>query len=273
MGKAKNAFALIAALAALLLPADDSHAVFEKPPEPSCIKCHRDNDEEKFRAPVALWAESVHAEAGNTCDGCHGGNPSIEDEEAMSEENGFLGVPKEGQIVGFSGKCHQELSKNFMRSQHGELEVRNCVNCHGSHAIKRISLEIISEDNCTECHEYDNPKHLKEILQNLHDKFNDSKEKMKSITGLPTNTIGKEFDKNLKKLRQVRMIIHTFDLEFIEKEAADIEESFDETAAEVGRLLDITAERKIIGYVTVSIFILLALTAFFYNRQLHHSEE
>lgn len=259
-----RAFFMLAA-AALVFAAPAS-ATFKKEAPNSCIDCHKGLEDARLREPVALWSASVHAEVGNTCDGCHGGNPADTAKSSMAKENNFYAAPKKNEIVQFCGKCHKELSENFMKSEHGTTGEQTCIGCHGSHTIRRISIDIINEEKCSECHDYDEAEKLKNILQGLHGKFQESKSKAKRITGLPTEPLNKELDKVWTKLRQVRMISHTFDIPKVETFAQKTGESIDQVDIEITRLLDVVRERKIWGYAAVALFALLALSSYFYNK-------
>ena len=240
-----------------IFPAPDFALPTEMVKDNSCVNCHRTLDEERLKLPVALWAGSVHAEVGNTCDTCHGGDPKVATVEAMSKDAGYLGAPEEDETVAFCGKCHQELAGRFLTSQHGSLEALTCINCHGTHTIKRISTEIINRDRCTECHEFDEPQKLLTTLRSLHENFTVTKNRLKDIKSLPTLRIDAELDKTRKKLRQVRMITHTFDIPLIQEEADSIEKRLKKTALEIDRLYDMEKQRKLLGFIAVPIFILL----------------
>ena len=257
--------ALISVL--LIFPAPGLAESAKTETENSCINCHRTLDDDRLKLPVALWSGSVHAEVGNTCNTCHGGDPADATVDSMSKEAGFLAVPKEDETVAFCGKCHQELAGRFLTSQHGTLEVITCLYCHGTHAIKRISVDIINRDRCMECHEYDKPEKLLTILRSLHENFTVVKNRLKIITGLPTLRIDSELDRTRKKLRQVRMIAHTFDIPLIQEEAGSIEKRLQKTALEIDRLYGMEKQRKLLGFIAVPIFILLAAATLLYNRE------
>ena len=247
--------------------ANPAFATFKKDTANSCINCHQSLPDPRLSQPAKLWANSVHAEVGNTCDGCHGGNPEDTTMAAMSKENNFYSAPKEDEIAQFCGKCHRELADNFMTSAHGLTGAQNCIGCHGSHTIRRISIDIINENTCTQCHDYTQPEKLKTVLQTLHGKFQTSKNKVNQITGFPTESLNKDLDKVWTQLRQVRMISHTFDIEKIQASAEKVETSLKQTNTEIDRLLDLAVSRKHWGYIAVAVFTFLALCIHLYNKQ------
>ena len=241
-------------------------AAFQEPFKNSCITCHRDLPDERLSRPVTLWASSVHAEVGNTCDGCHGGDPNDPKETAMSDGQQFYLGPKEEEVTGFCGKCHQELSEYFQQSAHWATGMQNCIQCHGTHTVQRISIEIINPEKCGACHDYESADKLKAVLLHLHDRFEDSKEKILQIRGLPTQPLEDELGKVWKQLRQVRMVSHTFDMTRIEKRAEEVQTLMQTMESEIARLEDIGLERKFLGLGLIGLFVALAITTWLYNR-------
>ena len=59
--------------------------VFAQEEESSCISCHREMGEDLAK-PVELWQESIHKKNGISCHNCHGGNPKVQDMNAMNPE-------------------------------------------------------------------------------------------------------------------------------------------------------------------------------------------
>ena len=126
--------------------------------ESTCVTCHSElDDDEELIAPVHAMRVDLHAERGISCHDCHGGDPTSDDEDgAMDEEGGFVGIPGRAEQPEFCGRCHSDAA--YMRqynpglrldqvalywtSRHGELlssqgdaNVATCVDCHGAHGI------------------------------------------------------------------------------------------------------------------------------------------
>jgi hypothetical protein len=258
--------ALLFGLALVCLRPGTAEAAFEEPLKNSCIACHRDLAVEQLSRPVTLWASSVHAEVGNTCDGCHGGDPNDLTEKSMSDGNHFYRGPKEGEVTGFCGKCHQELSEYFKQSAHWTTGTQNCIQCHGTHTVQRISIEIIDPEKCGTCHEYESADKLKSVLLGLHDRFGTSREKIKNIQGLPTQPLENEMDKVWSQLRQVRMVSHTFDMTRINKKAEEVKSLMTTMESEIARLEGIEQERKLLGWGLIALFAALSIATWLYNR-------
>ena len=247
-------------------------AAFDEPVKNSCITCHRDLAVERLNRPVTLWGSSVHAEVGNTCDGCHGGDPNDPTEKAMSDGNRFYLGPKEEEVTGFCGKCHQELSEFFKESAHWATGTQNCIQCHGTHTIQRISMDIINPEKCGACHDYALADKLKLVLLSLHDRFGASKDKIEKIKGLPTQPLEKELGKVWNQLRQVRMVSHTFDVNRIEKKSEEVKALMTEMESEIARLENMEEDRKLLGMGLIALFIALSIATYMLNRTEKKSE-
>lgn len=128
----------------------------------SCVTCHNgEMFDAQAHAKIAKFKDDVHAQAGLSCEDCHGGNPA-ETTDPMAamdpkfKANPFVGAPKRADIPTFCGKCHS--SADFMKrynpaarvdavteyksSVHGQLlakgdpNVATCIDCHSVHNIK-----------------------------------------------------------------------------------------------------------------------------------------
>ncbi len=254
-------------LTLVILSSANSEAAFQSGVDNSCIQCHSKLDDPRLVQPFQQWRESVHAEVGNTCDGCHGGNPQDATMESMSATNKFLSAPKKGEIVAFCGKCHQELAQNFENGFHGAMGEPTCIDCHGAHTIHRISIDIIQPEKCTSCHEYDSPQRLKNILQDLHDSFQSAQTELDQIKGFPLKTLKSNLKNVWNQLRHVRMVAHTFDLDQIEEEALTVKGLLAETEKEIYKLTETSQNRKIWGTLAVGLFLLLFALTYFYNKE------
>jgi hypothetical protein len=140
-----------------------------------CLACHIESD----LLPEGFIKEDIHMKHGLSCAGCHGGNPALEDEDAaMSQEEGFIGVPQKKDLPGFCGRCHSDIdfmrqyqpriptdqvqqyatSIHGMKLQQGDEKVANCASCHTAHAIlpavdARSSVNALRVPSmCNQCH-------------------------------------------------------------------------------------------------------------------------
>ncbi len=154
----------------------------------SCYECHVELDNKQAEISQ-IWLESVHGDAGITCAECHGGNPTSDEmKESMSPEYGFMGVPARKDTPALCGECHSDPDRmrqynlstdqysKYLTSVHGsklksgDYSVAICVDCHGSHNVKKASdpsaaVYVLNiPELCASCHsdielmeEYDIP--------------------------------------------------------------------------------------------------------------------
>jgi predicted CXXCH cytochrome family protein len=120
-----------------------------------CFKCHLDLDDAK----ATLFKTDIHHLKGISCSGCHGGDASSDDMEvAMSEEKGFVGVPKKDKRYMVCSNCHSDADKmkrygsklptnqfeklkisvHFQPSFDNKGPMADCITCHSVHDIKSV---------------------------------------------------------------------------------------------------------------------------------------
>ncbi|HMB71086.1 MAG TPA: cytochrome c3 family protein, partial [bacterium] len=136
---------------ALVLPASA-----ELPAGDACAECHLELDDEAVDVSLFFIADA-HGRAGLSCADCHGGDRTMEDEdEAMSEDAGFVGAPGRLEIPDFCGRCHSDpdymrgfdpnlpvdqltlyrTSLHGQKNLEGDANVATCVDCHRAHDIR-----------------------------------------------------------------------------------------------------------------------------------------
>jgi len=140
-----------------------------------CVACHTEND----NLPEGYLATDIHMKPGLSCSGCHGGDPTSDDQDvAMSAKAGFVGVPTRAQMPDFCGKCHSNIefmrryqpriatdqvsqyatSVHGQRLKQGDKKVAVCTSCHTSHSIlpasdARSSVYAVNVPaTCNHCH-------------------------------------------------------------------------------------------------------------------------
>lgn len=148
-------------------------AAAPKPAVDQCYACHSEQE----TPAAATYKNDVHHAVGVSCAGCHGGDPTSDDQDtAMSRAKGYIGVPKKDQIPAVCGKCHgpgqsalqtryklDNVLADFKESVHGRALAGNakgpqCVSCHGVHEIARVKdarspvhpIHVV--DTCAKCH-------------------------------------------------------------------------------------------------------------------------
>ena len=182
---------VLAALVGIVVAQDDGHG------DNQCIVCHTDED----YMPEDYFEDDIHLRVGLGCVGCHGGDPTSDDEDvAMSEEAGFVGVPSKEEIPEFCGKCHSDI--NFMReyrpriatdqvaqyytSFHGQRllegdhKVADCTSCHTAHSILEANdarstvYPLNVPATCAHCHADADYMASYSIPTNQYAKYKDS---------------------------------------------------------------------------------------------------
>ncbi len=151
-----------------------------------CFICHRDIGADE----AAAYVNDVHYKAGVTCADCHGGDPTIEDQDAaMDPKKGYIGVPKPSAIPEICGKCHgpgktafktqfhlDDVMDQFMSSVHGRAlsesnDGPSCISCHGIHNIVDVNSKASPvyptnvTKTCAKCHS--NPDYIKKFNPGL----------------------------------------------------------------------------------------------------------
>jgi hypothetical protein len=149
----------------------------------NCLGCHSEWEDGES-APTKRWPYDVHNQADLTCVDCHGGDPGLEDMDAVRSSRGYRGVPKTAQIPGFCGRCHSDAAYmkkfnpslpvdqvvKYKTSRHGQLlekgdtMVATCISCHSVHDIGKAGSPRSSTYHmnipklCASCHS--DPVHM-----------------------------------------------------------------------------------------------------------------
>ena len=148
------------------------------PPGDECVACHLDVEE----LPEDFLEFDVHLKEGLSCVGCHGGDPTTDDDElAKAPGTGFIGIPSKADIPHLCGECHSDTAfmhdaqpsihtdqeEQYYTSVHGQklLEgnqnVADCGSCHTAHGIlpandARSSVYALNvPETCQTCHSDD----------------------------------------------------------------------------------------------------------------------
>ena len=154
-----------------LLPASDPKSRVHHTNIPAtCGACHSQKfamEKSGLRVQtVASYQESVHghavangSEKAAVCTDCHGTHEILDAKDSKSSIFKF-NVPLT------CGKCHDQISKEFQQSIHGQAIARAnwqapvCTDCHGIHSIKAhndpnspVSAQNVAQATCARCHE------------------------------------------------------------------------------------------------------------------------
>lgn len=166
---------VLAILFAFVVVGVNAQQEIQLPETDQCAICHKELE----ILPEDFSEYDAHLTAGLSCSGCHGGNPNSEDMEvAMSEEEGFVGVPSKKEIPKFCGKCHSDINimrefrpristdqvEQYYTSVHGiklkkgDKKVADCTSCHTAHSIlpandsRSTVYPLNVPETCKHCH-------------------------------------------------------------------------------------------------------------------------
>ena len=153
-------------------------AAAEAQKKDSCVECHT-RLEGRLAEPAKGAASDIHHARGLSCNDCHGGDPTADDQAAAKDpRKGYQGRPAPADIPSFCAKCHGDayLMKRFnpslrvdqrqeyLTSVHGrrllagDQKVATCVSCHGVHGIRAVADPLSSvhplnvAETCGKCH-------------------------------------------------------------------------------------------------------------------------
>jgi nitrate/TMAO reductase-like tetraheme cytochrome c subunit len=210
-----------------------------------CVSCHvSEQIKAEYRQIPDEWRKSWHYENGVSCNDCHGGDP--EDElMAMAPERGFIGVPSEGDIPEFCGKCHIGILENYLESGHGiALKEKGfgptCVTCHGSHGIQKANIEIINETRCSMCHGYERARTMKAALLVTENRLNEAEKALHRLAKRGVYT--EKYQKTLFRVQaEFRTLFHSVDVDLVKQRTDEFTESvgeLDKTLAAAFKELD-----------------------------------
>lgn len=212
-------------------------------------------------APVAQWRGSVHERNGITCAGCHGGDPTLAGMDAMSPEKGFRGAPAPREAPEFCGRCHFRVKEEYLESAHGEALGKGgpqCVTCHGAHAVKEATHEIINRERCTACHEYGRADEIKGALIRTDDRIARIEERIRRFHRVGYDT--EELENRLFQIRNAfHGLFHTVDVEKVRSHTDEFGDRLSGLEQGLEALRRAEAGRRLLGSVIVGMLALLTV--------------
>ncbi len=143
----------------------------------TCLDCHSVLDP-PLQVTAEQFAQDIHSQKGLNCASCHGGNPTKDDQDAMSKESGFKGKIERSQVPALCGSCHSDGAymrkynpslrtdqlSQYKTSVHGKLfakgdtKVAVCTDCHSVHDLRPASdtrskvHPLNVAQTCARCH-------------------------------------------------------------------------------------------------------------------------
>lgn len=236
--------------------------------ETVCVQCHA-TQTGRIAKPVELWRKSIHAENGINCNHCHGGDPADAD-NAMSPARGFLGKPVETGIPGFCGRCHVGVLKDYLASQHGKKLGKGgptCVTCHGNHLVKKASIELINEKDCSRCHSYEKPRQIRDAMAATESKIIYIDSRLADFKGKGIDTA--RMEKALFAVRnRFHTLFHELDVTRIKTQTTEIDNDLEILVRTIKALDETDQKRKLAGVVAIAAALFAALVLRLYVKSM-----
>ncbi|KAF0216834.1 MAG: hypothetical protein FD174_3514 [Geobacteraceae bacterium] len=235
-------------------------------PETVCIQCHGAQSG-RLGEPVRLWKGSIHAANGISCHGCHGGDPA-DMAMAMSPERGFLGKPAEEAIPGFCGRCHVGVKEDYLTSAHGRALGRGgpqCVTCHGSHAVRMATPDLINNRDCTRCHDYGRANEIKSAVSETDRRITELEQSLAAMHRIGIAT--REMSGELFALRnRFHRLFHSVDVEKVRSRTAAFQSELGTIRGRVDAIEEELKRRKLWGGAVVALLVIWGILAWLLHR-------
>ena len=234
--------------------------------ETVCIQCHG-GQTGPLGEPVDLWRQSVHAANGISCHDCHGGDPT-DFAMAMSPERGFIGVPADEEIPAFCGRCHVGVKEDYLQSAHGQALGAGgpqCVTCHGNHAVKTATPDLINPQDCSRCHDYGRAGEIKAAVVETDQRIADLEAALKGLYRLGIAT--SEMQGELFSLRnEFHRLFHSVDVEKVRGQTASFQQELDRIGGDVTAIENELVRRKMWGGGVVVLLVLGGILAMLLHK-------
>lgn len=241
--------------------------------ENTCAECHQKLEIPELRAPVEQWKHSIHYENGISCADCHGGDPTqTVASQAMNPAAGFVGAPDETEVPEFCGKCHVAVRDNYLKSAHARALFAdeggpNCVTCHTAHQQQRVTLDLINEELCGTCHDFDRARRLKNLFQSTEVALVTMENRIDALFSR-----GLDVESERKSLFATRNRAHRFthvlDIQRIRPGLDSVQTDLKQIETRVAEKERIVRNRKRIGALLVALFLFGAIVAWAYFKTL-----
>lgn len=131
----------------------------------TCVDCHSALDP-PLKVTQEQFAQDIHAQKGLTCASCHGGDPTKDDQDAMSKKAGFRGKVERSQIPALCGRCHSDGA--YMRQYNPSLRTDQFSQYQTSVHGKRLAKGDTKVAVCTDCHSVHNLRPARDTRSTVH---------------------------------------------------------------------------------------------------------
>lgn len=237
-----------------------------------CIQCHS-GQTGRLGEPVELWRSSVHAKNGISCHNCHGGDPT-DFAMAMNPQRGFVGAPEYTEVPDFCGRCHVGVKEDYLASAHGkalESGGAQCVICHGNHKIAMASIDLINEQSCSRCHDYERAANVKQVIRSTEATLTELEASVAALhrIGFDMKRIKDEL---FAQRNGFRRLFHTVAPERIKRQKEEFDAGLAKTRSKIDEYQKKIGQRKLIGGGVVLLLLLGGCVALLIRRSYHEEE-
>jgi hypothetical protein len=220
-----------------------------------CIQCHG-SQAGRLAAPVEAWRKSVHASNGISCHNCHGGDPT-DISMAMSSERGFLGVPRENAIPEFCGRCHVGVKEDYLASAHGRALGRggpHCVTCHGNHAVRMATPDLINSRDCSRCHDYGRAEEIKSAMIETDRKISELDQTLQVLHRI--GIVTRDMSADLFSVRnRFHRLFHSVEVEKVRSQSAGFQAELGKINVRVAAIQADLKRRKLWGGIVIALLV------------------
>lgn len=231
---------LVALLPHLLAPPAEATSEGEPPKKDSCVSCHSDPrflvTNKKLYDYYQQWSLSVHQQEQVSCNDCHGGDSEATDKK--SAHGAGVGASDPRSRIYFKnvpetcGRCHEEILEGFRESNHyehvaakqDEDQGPTCVTCHGSVSVAILNVNSV-QAACSRCHNEDSENHpeIPDEAREILNRFLSMHRFYRYIAIRAEPEEARDFFQEIDvRLQSLSVTWHTFDLEQIEAETAEV---------------------------------------------------
>lgn len=242
----------------------------------SCVNCHS-KLEGAAAVPTHDWPTSIHFANGIGCSDCHGGDPkAAEAGDAMNPARGFKGKPTKTGVPDFCGKCHAAIRENFVTSAHsmalqaGIDKAPNCVTCHTAHKQQKVTLDLINEKTCGQCHTYERAAKLKSVMSGMESRLTNL-EKRENNLFLEGLNVDQEGQTLMDVRNRTHRLTHVLEIPRITKELSSVTPDLQTLDRHVTAKEKTVTDRKALGTGIMGLFLVGAVIAWMAHKRIDAS--
>ena len=133
-----------------------------------------------------------------------------------------------------------------------------CVTCHGSHEVKKVTIELINEKSCSRCHTYARAAEIKAAMAEAEKRIVGIETKLKTYQreGVDTEAMGKTL---FSARNRYHRLFHEVNTTKVRNESVQIKADLSKIERTINNIETEKQRRKIIGAIAVGVSLLAAL--------------